>query len=229
MGNKQSTRDKAERNERQSDAQQASKKIQQKIQINEKDMYGGYASKEASRFIGDQPASKGYYMTTDDGKKILDSNNMPILTSRGYKLKYGNSGAMGIGEKSIMGSVPISERMFEQQRKMKMTMLGGLSVFAGPIGGTIMRAGAADAYNSKYSDYQKSFKANMSSGKDFASHVNNQTNVWGQPTETANLAMGDTTEVASNKKNKSKTTKSTSKYFAGTGQDESNQKRTFYS
>ena len=228
MGNKQSTRDKAERNERQSDAQQSSNQIQKKIKKEKKDMYGGFASKEANKFIKNQPASKGYYMTTKDGKKILDSNQMPILTSRGYKLKYGNSGAMGIGEKSIMGSVPISEKMFEQQRKIKMTMLGGLSVLAGPIGGTIMRAGAADAYNSKYSDYQKSFKANMSSGKDFASHVNNQTNVWGQPTETANLAMGDTTEVASNNKKKSKTTKSTTKFFTGTGTEESTKKRAFY-
>ena len=224
MGNKQSTRDKAERNERQADAQEASKKIQQKIQINEKDMYGGYASKEASRFIGDQPASKGYYMTTADGKKILDSNNMPILTSRGYKLKYGNSGAMGIGEKSIMGSVPISEKMFESQKRLKMIATGSMAALGVPV----MGAAFAD-YNSKtYADYKKSFKANMSSGKDFASHVNNQTNVWGQPTETANLAMGDTTEVASNKKKKSNTTKSTTKFFAGTGQDESTKKRTFY-
>jgi len=44
--------------------------------------------------------------------------------------------------------------------------------------------------------------------------------------ETANLGFGTTeTEVASNKK-KSKTTKKTSKYFAGQGSDESTNTRT---
>lgn len=222
MGDKQSTRDKAERNERQSDAQESSNQIQKKIKEQKKDMYGGFASKEANKFIKDQPASKGYYMTTKANKKILDSSGNPILTSRGYKLKYGNSGAMGIGEKSIMGATPISEKMFEQQKKIKSIGLAVISLGA-PMGvGQVMRAGAADAFNSTYADYQKSFKANMSSNKKFD---NNTT----ENNETANLSFGEiNTEVASNNK-KSKTTKNTKKYLAGSGQDESSTKRTFYS
>jgi len=129
------------------------------------------------------------------------------------------------GKGGIMNQIPISEKMFESQKKTKAIMLGGLSVFAGPVVGTIMRMGAGDAFNAKYSDYQKSFQAKTDPyNANTFSASNKQNN-----TETANLAMGETTQITSNKKNKSKTTKSTSKYFAGTGQDESNQKRTFYS
>jgi hypothetical protein len=86
-----------------------------------------------------------------------------------------------------------------------------------------MRAGAADAFNSTYSDYRKSFQANKAMGSvDYSSPTT-------QSTETANLAMGDTSEVASNNKKKSKTTKSTTKFFTNTGLDESTNLRTFYS
>ena len=85
----------------------------------------------------------------------------------------------------------------------------------------------ADAFNSTYGDYQKSFNAKfdpLNANTFSASNNSNKQN----NTETANLAMGETTQVSSNKKSKSKTTKNTSKYFAGMGVDESTKKRTFY-
>jgi hypothetical protein len=120
-----------------------------------------------------------------------------------------------------MSQIPISEKMFEQQKKIKTVMLGGLSVMAGPLVGQVMRAGAADAFTSTYGDYRKSFQANKAMGSvDYSSPTT-------QSTETANLAMGDTTQVTNNKK-KSKTTKTTNKFFAGTGTEESTKKRAFY-
>jgi Tfp pilus assembly protein PilN len=88
-----------------------------------------------------------------------------------------------------------------------------------------MRGIAADTMNSNYSNYLNKFNKNMQSNKSFKARntgVNQQAN-----NETANLAFGntDTTQVA----NKSKTSKKFKKYLAGTGSDESSNKRTFYS
>jgi len=145
-------------------------------------------------------------------------------------MKYGSYTAggpqtgmnMGTGGAGIMNQVPISEKMFETQKKTQAIMLGGLSFMAGPVVGTVMRMGAANALNSTYGDYRKSFQANKAMGSvDYSSPTT-------QSTETANLAMGDTTDVASNNKKKSKTTKSTTKFFTGTGTEESTKKRAFY-
>ena len=181
-------------------------------------MYGGQVSK----------ATNDYLVSIGEAKKTGGGGYM--LTSKGWKIKYGSykaggpqeGSAMGSGGAGVMSQVPISEKMFEQQRKIQTAMLAGLSIFA-PMGvGQVMRAGAADAFNSTYGDYRKSFEANKAMGSvDYSSPNTNST-------ETANLAFGDTTDVASNKKNKSKTTKSTNKFFAGTGTEESTKKRAFY-
>ena len=243
MGNKNSTNSRAGSGDRSNNrAQEGSNEVQSKIdrerygagvaygsgkitkeRVNKTEMYGGKASKYTNQFIAKQPASSGLYATSSGGKMMKDSSGNPILTRKGYNLKYGNTGAMGIGDRnSIMGSVPISEKMFESQKKFKAIGLAVLSLGGGPLAGSVMRAGAADAFNSTYSDYRKSFQANKAMGSvDYSSPTT-------QSTETANLGMGDTTNVASNNKKKSKTTKSTSKYFAGMGVDESTKKRTFY-
>lgn len=239
MGNKNSTNSRAGAGDRSNNrAQEGSNEVQSKIdrerygagvaygsgkitkeRVNKTEMYGGKASKYTNQFIAKQPASSGLYATTSGGNMIKDSSGNPILTRKGYNLKYGNTGAMGIGDRnSIMGSVPISEAMFESQRKTKAIMLGGLSVFAGPVVGSVMRVGAADALYSNYDDYRKSFSANMSSNKFDSPSAQN--------TETANKGMG-TTENNTSTKTKSKTTKSTTKYLAGTGMDVSTKKRFF--
>jgi len=241
MGNKNSTNSRAGAGDRSNNrAQEGSNEVQSKIdrqrygagvayssgkitkkKLDKTEMYGGNASKYTNQFIAKQPASSGLYATTKDGKMMRTSNGNPILTTKGYNLKYGSTGAMGIGDKnSIMGSVRISEAMFESQKKTKAIMLGGLSIFAGPVVGTVMRMGAADALNSNYQDYQKSFSANMSSNKFDSPSA--------QTTETANKAMGTTENNTSTKtKTKSKTTKSTTKYLAGQGMDVSTKKRFF--
>ena len=181
-------------------------------------MYGGQVSK----------ATNDYLVSIGEAKKTGGGGYM--LTSKGWKMKYGsyNAGgtqegsAMGSGGAGVMSQIPISEKMFESQKKTQAIMLGGLSFMAGPVVGTAMRMGAANAFNSTYKDYRKSFQANKAMGSvDYSSPTVNTT-------ETANLAMGDTNEVASNKKKKSKTTKSTTKFFTGTGTEESTKKRAFY-
>tara|TARA_R110002096_G_scaffold198133_1_gene381815 strand:- start:672 stop:1436 length:765 start_codon:yes stop_codon:yes gene_type:complete len=190
-----------------------------KDKINKVEMFGGKASKYTNQYLESIGEAK-------KGRQYADGSYSYLLTSKGKQMKYGKSNsAMGSGDKSgIMTSIPISQRMHDSQMKAQALMVGGLSLLAGPIGGTIMRASAADSFNkigSKgYQKYQKSFKANMN--KDMSSSVQNNTS-------TANKAMGETTQVTSNKKKNKSTTKSTSKFFAGMGMDESSNKRTFYS
>ena len=186
--------------------------------INE--MYGGQVSMETNKYLEDIGEAK-------KGSQNPDGCYNYLLTSKGWKMKYGSytagqtqtGSAMGSGQGGVMGNIPISEKMFERQNKIKALMLGGLSLMAGPIVGTPMRMAAADSLNAKYGDYKKSFTANLAMG-------NTQPTASKENIETANLGFGTTeTEVASNKK-KSKTTKKTSKYFAGQGSDESTNTRT---
>jgi len=188
------------------------------------EMYGGQISNETNKYLeGINEAKKG--------SQNPDGSYNYMLTSKGWKIKYGSytagqaqtGTAMGSGLGGVMGNTPISEKMFESQKKLQTGLLAGLSIFA-PMGvGQVIRMGAADTYNSTYGDYRKSFTANKAMGNV------DQSSPTTQSTETANLAMGDTSEVASNNKKKSKTTKSTTKFFTNTGLDESTNLRTFYS
>ena len=180
-------------------------------------MYGGQVSK----------ATNEYLFSIGEAKKTGGGGYM--LTSKGWAMKYGSytagqaqeGTAMGTGNTaSMMGSVPISEQMFEQQKKIKAIALGSMSIMAGPIVGSPLRMMAGKELTKQYSDYQKSFKANLNTTFDVSSLTNEGV---------ANSAMGevDTVMNTSTNKKKSKTTKDTTKYFAGTGTDESTNKRTF--
>ena len=87
-----------------------------------------------------------------------------------------------------------------------------------------MRMEAARGYGETYEDYMKSFKAKQK--KSFSLAVDTANKM------TANQATGEVYEVTgsdnNNKKSKSKTSKNTTKYFAGSGTDESSTKRTFF-
>ena len=178
-------------------------------------MYGGQVSQ----------ATNDYLVSIGEAKKTGGGGYM--LTSKGWKIKYGSYNAggpqsgmnMGTGGAGVMNKIPISEKMFQSQQKTKALLVGGLSVFGGPVVGSIMRMGAADSLNKTYGDYRKSFTANKGMGSVQSPTIEN--------TDVANLAIGET-ETNYNSK-KSKTTKKTSKFFAGMGVDESTKKRTFYS
>ena len=181
--------------------------------------YGEETSKFSNEYLENIGEAK-------KGKQYADGSYAYLLTSKGRKMKYGDSNVMGSGEKSsIMGGVPISEQMFESQRRVQGALIAGLSFTVPMFAGQIMRGIAADTMNSNYSNYLNKFNKNMKSNKSFEARNtggNEQAN-----NETANLAFGntDTTQVA----NKSKTSKKFKKYLAGTGSDESSNKRTFYS
>lgn len=183
-------------------------------------MYGGQVSQATNEYLESINEAK-------KGSQNPDGSYNYMLTSKGWKIKYGSYNAggpqsgmnMGTGGAGVMNKIPISEKMFQSQQKTKAIMLGGLSIMAGPVVGTAMRMGAADALNSKYGDYRKSFTANKGMGSVQSPTIEN--------TDVANLAIGET-ETNYNSK-KSKTTKKTSKFFAGMGVDESTKKRTFYS
>jgi hypothetical protein len=190
---------------------------------NNKLFYGNEASQFTNEYlesIGEAKKGNAY----KDHKGNITGYSY-FLTSKGNKMKYGIGGtAMGGGDNSgIMSSIPISEQMFERQRKLQSALIAGLSFAAGPIGGTIMRMAAADTYNSKYSDSLNKFNKNMSKSFEARNTGGNEQ----ASRDSANLAFGntDTTQVA----NKSKTSKKFKKYLAGTGSDESSNKRTFYS
>ena len=185
-------------------------------------MFGSEASQATNEYlvsIGEAKKGNPYY----DHKGNITGYSY-FLTSKGKEMKYGKSeGAMGSGDPSgIMSSVPISEAMFEKQKKIQTLALAGMSLAMPMGGGQLLRAAAADTFQRPYSDYISTFykgqsgEANFAKAKEFAN----------QSKETANLAMGDTF-VAGEKKSK-KLTKDTTKYFAGSYADESKKKRKFF-
>jgi len=196
------------------------KKVKEAIKKSGTNMYGGVASKATNEYL----ESIG---EATKGSKNPDGSYNYRLTSRGHLLKYGTYNAGGpqnptgmgtVGKGGIMNQVPISEEMFKSQKRLQMIATGSMAALGIPV----MGAAFADYNSKKYSDYRKSFQANKAMGEV------NYSSPTTQSTETANLGMGDTTDVASNNKKKSKTTKSTTKFFAGTGTEESTKKRAFY-
>jgi hypothetical protein len=208
-----------------------------------KGMYGSEASDSTDNYlvsIGEakvgnyfkQVGGESVRLSKAEGEKLYKAgvegvSRSYMVTSKGREIKYGKSGgAMGSGDNTgIMGSVPISEQMFESQRKLKTGLIAGLSFFMpNSLLATGMRAIAFGEHQKKYGSYRDRFDKNM--GKSFvASSIRSNE---AASNETANLAMG-TTYQDTNKKKKS-THKTTSKFYKGsssTGYDESSKKRFF--
>tara|TARA_R100000951_G_scaffold38974_2_gene32898 strand:+ start:1726 stop:2523 length:798 start_codon:yes stop_codon:yes gene_type:complete len=145
-----------------------------------KGMYGSEASDSTNNYlvsIGEakvgnyfkQVGGEHIRLSKSEGEKLYKSGDASVsrsymLTSKGREMKYGKSGgAMGSGDKSgIMGSVPISEQMFESQKKFKTIVVGALSLAVPGIGGSLMRSAAYDASKSTYGNYRSRFNENMS-------------------------------------------------------------------
>ena len=188
--------------------------------IKNKDMYGGSASKAVNEYL----LSIGEAKRTGGGGYLL--------TSTGWKMKYGSytagqaqeGTAMGTGDAGgIITSIPITKKMFDRQKKIKSIALLGASLLNPTnIASTAMRMEAARSYGQTYEDYMKGFKAKQKESFSLAVNSANQM--------TANKATGEVFEVTGtpSDKKKSKTSKNTTKYFAGTGSDESTNKRTFF-
>jgi hypothetical protein len=149
-----------------------------------------------------------------------------VLTSKGREMKYGKSqGAMGSGDPSgMMTSIPISESMFEQQKKIQTLALAGLSLAVPVLGGTMMRAAAADTFQRPYSDYLSTFYKGQSGERSFAQSKD----FANKQKETANLAMGDVSVSTGGEKKSTKFTKKTTKYFAASYSDQARKKRRLF-
>jgi len=173
-----------------------------------KGMYGSEASDATDNYlvsIGEakvgnyfkQVGGEHIRLSKSEGEKLYKSGDTSVsrsymLTSKGREMKYGKSGgAMGSGDKSgIMGSVPISEQMFESQKKFKTIVVGALSLAVPGIGGSIMRAAAYGESKKQYGDYRSRFNENMSD-PNFVSSTQASNVQSSSKTSASNKAMGN--------------------------------------
>jgi len=157
-------------------------------------MYGGYASQVAQQ----QMADAGLGTVTPQGSFQNIVGNQ-IISSTASMMGTG----MGTGEQTVMGQIPISKKMFEQQKKLQMIATGAMALAGVPL----MGAAFAEYNANKYSDYVDSFNNTLqsstsmvSSGKSDSGSTNatstsmatgtttiNDTGVDGGPSEAARL------------------------------------------
>jgi len=143
--------------------------------------YGEEASALTNKAIADSAASSGYYATDSQGNIIVSkTTGDPLLTSKGYELKYGKSGgAMGSGDPTgAMTSIPISKEMLQTQNKVISAVTGVLGAVSPGVGATVLKLTSAqaskDAYltpGKAYDTYQEKFKKKQA-GKEFTSTRN---------------------------------------------------------
>jgi len=181
---------------------------------------GNYFKKEGGNFIR---------ISKSEGEKLYAAGDPSIsrstfLTTKGKEMKYGTSGgAMGSGDPSgMMTSIPISEAMFQKQKKIQTMFLAGMSLAMPMGGGQLMRAAAADTFQRPYSDYLSTFNKGQSGEANFAKAEG----FANQGQDTANLAMGTTSSTG--EKKSTKFTKKTTKYFAASYSDQARKKRKLF-
>lgn len=112
------------------------------------EMYGGQASTAAKIRMAE--AGLGTYNENNDSFQNVVGNK--IISSTGI---MGTS--MGSGQNTIMGQIPISEKMFEQQKKIKMMALLPLSALAPFPVSSVLGYAANEARKDQYSNYVNSF------------------------------------------------------------------------
>jgi hypothetical protein len=138
----------------------------------EADFYGGKASTAAKKRM--EEAGMGTYNAQNDSFQNVVGNQ--IISSTGM---MGTS--MGSGENTIMGQVPISKAMFEQQRKLKMMTLLPLSLLAPFPVSSVLGYAAGKARQEQYSNYVNNFNNQIKTSTSYASSLKNQTSEPSQP------------------------------------------------
>jgi len=116
--------------------------------ISNPQMYGEAASTAAKKAM--DKAGLGTYNKDNDSFQNVVGNQ--IISSTGM---MGTS--MGSGENTIMGQIPISKQMFEQQKKIKMMALLPLSALAPFPVSSVLGYAANQARKDQYSNYVNSF------------------------------------------------------------------------
>ena len=120
--------------------------------ISNPQMYGEAASTAAKKRMAE--AGMGTYNPEKDSFQNVVGNR--IISSTGM---MGTS--MGSGESTIMGQIPISKQMFEQQRKLQMMALLPLSAVAPFPVSTVFGLGAQASRKASYDNYIKNFNQGM--------------------------------------------------------------------
>tara|TARA_R110002012_G_scaffold215676_1_gene386755 strand:- start:12 stop:752 length:741 start_codon:yes stop_codon:yes gene_type:complete len=122
------------------------------------EMYGGQASTAAKKRMAE--AGLGTYNENNDSFQNVVGNQ--IISSTGM---MGTS--MGSGENTIMGQIPISEKMFESQRRIQMIATGAMAA----VGAPLMGAAFMDYNRKRYSDYITSFNSALGSTSSSTSYA----------------------------------------------------------
>ena len=195
-----------DRNDRSTQAEitGGTKKVKEAIKKSGSNMYGDTASQATNEYLVDiGEATRGNPYKDAQGNITGYSYN---LTGKGHELKYGsynpggtqNPTAMGtVGSAGIMNQIPISEAMFESQRKTKMLATGALSLFAPFPVSTVLGYASNQARKEQYSNYVSSFNDSMSSTSYAASSTQNKFNDSSAKTDSAGT---DTTGTNSDNK-----------------------------
>jgi len=121
-------------------------------------MYGEAASTAAKKAM--DKAGLGTYNKDNDSFQNVVGNQ--IISSTGM---MGTS--MGSGENTIMGQIPISEKMFESQKRIQMIATGAMAA----VGVPIMGAAFMDYNRKRYSDYVTSFNSALGSTSSSTSYA----------------------------------------------------------
>jgi hypothetical protein len=116
--------------------------------ISNPQFYGEAASTATKKRMAE--AGLGTYNENNDSFQNVVGNQ--IISSTGI---MGTS--MGSGENTIMGQIPISKQMFEQQKKIKMMALLPLSALAPFPVSSVLGYAANKARQDQYSNYINSF------------------------------------------------------------------------
>ena len=136
-------------------------------------MYGGAASQAAQQ----QMAAAGMGTITPQGSfqnVVRDPKTGKMTVVSGVTDVLG--GSMGTpGSQTVMGQIPISKKMFEQQKNIQMITTGAMALTGIPLVG----AAFADYSKKKYSDYVSSFADTLRTSTSYAAQPSTET----QPTQ----------------------------------------------
>lgn len=176
-----------------------------KLKGKDQKFYGSEASAATNEYlvsIGEAKRGNAYY----DHKGNITGYSY-LLTSKGKKMKYGESGsAMGSGDPTgIMTSTKISPEMWEHQNKLQASILGVLSFAAPPIIGSGIRMYAGKKLYQSYDTYESKFLNYQSGEKTITPQPTNNeqtNNKIDMTTISGTGIMGDTEVASSNVKSK---------------------------
>jgi len=152
-------------------------------------MYGGAASQAAQQQM--QAAGMGTITPQGSFQNIVKGKDgkMQIVSGAGAMMGTG----MGTGEQTVMGQIPISQKMFEQQKKIQMIAYGAMALTGIPL----MGAAYLDVRKKKYDDYISSFNNIVKSSTSYAAASTDKTT--SEPQQASALDQATAQEAAETK------------------------------